>query len=63
MNSFSVLDELIKSSFFKGDDVIRNNVLLSNDCIEVLDKLHGDDFMRKLIVVFIEKVGKFEVQD
>lgn len=61
MNSVCTLNKLVKGSLLLWYDIVRNYVLFAQDSVEVLDELHCDDFMGKLVVVFVKKIGELKV--
>lgn len=56
-----MIDELVQGSLLLRDDLIRNYVLLPQNSIEVLYELHRDDFMWKLVIVFVKEIGELKV--
>lgn len=63
MDCLTVLDELIESSKFLRDYVVSFGVLLTQKRIDVLDELHSNYLVSKLIVELVEVPCELEVKD
>ncbi len=59
-DSFAV-DKLVKSSFNFRNDFILLDKISPNNFIEVLDELHRDNLVGKLIVIFIYEMREAQV--
>lgn len=59
-DSFAV-DKLVKSAFNFRNDFILLDKISPNNFIQVLDKLHSNDLVGKLIVIFIDELLKAQV--
>lgn len=62
-NSGSSLDKFIESPFDFWNDLVLSNIFLPEYFVQILDHLHGNQLMRKLLVVLVDKPGKTEVQN
>ena len=61
-NSHGSLYKFIKSSFYLGDDLILFDILLTKYFVKVLDKLHGDDLVGELVIIFVDEATKTKVE-
>jgi hypothetical protein len=59
-DSFAV-DKLIKSAFNFRNNFILLDKISPNNFIQVLDELHSDNLVGKLIVIFIDELRKAQV--
>lgn len=63
MNSLTILNKLIKCSNSLRNNIVGFSILLSQKSIDVFDELHGDNLMRKLVIVFVKIPSKLKIKD
>lgn len=59
----TALYKLVEGAVLLGEYLIGHDVILAENGVDVLDELHGDDFVGELVVVLVEVLGELEVQD